>query len=36
MIASGGEVVDGETAEVTGTAGVVDEVATAACSSEDG
>jgi len=31
----GSEVVDGETTEVEAMAGVVDEVATASCSSED-
>ena len=36
MIAAGGELVDGETAEVVATAGVVDEVATAACGSDEG
>jgi len=36
IIASGSEAVDGATAEVEATAGVVDEVATATCSSEDG
>ena len=36
IIASGIEIADGATAEVQATAGVVDEMATAACSSEDG